>query len=257
LGGNGTKRTSPTQVWRDDFNYDGLPDPKKWTFQTDCNKWVHDDEHSEQQRYTAGRLENARVGDGVLRVTARKEEKGGCAFTSARLAARCHCLYGRVEVCARLPPHVRGLWPALWLLPTDSAYGPWPRSGEIDLCENVGWKERGTIHSSVHTAASNHRDRTHRMATTVVDDAHDAFHVYALTWRPHELLISVDGATVHRVEREDSSSNHWPFDKRFFLVLNLAVGGRWGGKMGVEDIDEASLEVAYVRVFRESDSDVD
>ena len=107
----------------------------------------------------------------------------------------------------------------------------------------------------MHTEASNHRDKTHQMTTTVVDDAHDAFHVYALTWRPDELLISVDGAVVHSLRREEKDPRRWPFDKRFFLVLNLAVGGRWGGKMGVDDIDEASLEIAYVRVFREQDGD--
>jgi len=291
-------------VWCDDFDVDGPPDPRKWGFQTECNRWIHDDNHSELQHYTSGRRENAWVEGGVLRVTARREKWGDYAYTSARLhtKAKGDWLYGRIEVCARLPPARRGLWPALWLLPTDSVYGRWPKSGEIDLCENIGWHAPGTIHTSVHTAAHNHTDRTHAHRATVVPDAHDKFHVYSLVWRPTELLLCVDGETVHSFQKgeppvrratpnapsdastdaasaasststreppvrrdptdaatDDAGSTSsaanapdWPFDQRFFLLINLAVGGKWGGKKGVDDEAlPASLEIAYVRVFQE------
>ncbi|KAK7237841.1 glycosyl hydrolase family 16 protein [Aureococcus anophagefferens] len=271
-------------VWHDDFDYDGPPDPRKWGFQTSCNRWIHDTDHAELQHYTSGRRENAWVEGGVLRVTARREPWGDHAYTSARLHTKLKgdWLYGRIEVCARLPPARRGLWPALWLLPTDSKYGRWPRSGEIDLCENIGWQPAGTIHTSVHTAVHNHRERTHSHAATTVADAHDKFHVYSLVWRPTQLLLCIDGETVHSFERgeapvrrskespgdDDASSRasgdsgatrgaepectDWPFDQRFFLLINLAVGGTWGGKHGVDDAAlPASLEIAYVRVFQE------
>ena len=162
-------------------------------------------------------------------------------------------MYGRIEVCAKLPQHFRGLWPAIWLLPTDDAYGHWPSSGEVDIMEHVGWKEKGTVHAGVHTRTSNHRDKTHRTSSTVVDDAHDAFHVYSLVWRADGMDVFVDGDLVHTVLR--SEEGDWPFDKRFYLLLNVAVGGKWAGKHGVDAAAfPATMEVAYVRVYRERGS---
>ena len=239
-------------VWADEFDYEGAPDATKWEYQTTCNAWVHDDEHLELQHYTE---RNAVVEDGCLKITARLEEEEGCAYTSSRLRTQYKgdWLYGRIEVCAKLPQHFRGLWPAIWLLPTDDAYGHWPSSGEVDIMEHVGWKEKGTVHAGVHTRTSNHRDKTHRTSSTVVDDAHDAFHVYALVWRPDRMDVFVDGDLVHTVLR--SEEGDWPFDKRFYLLLNVAVGGKWAGKHGIDEkAFPATLEVAYVRVYRERGS---
>ena len=218
-------------VWSDEFDYEGAPDATKWEYQTTCNAWVHDDEHLELQHYTE---RNAVVEDGCLKITARLEEEEGCAYTSSRLRTQYKgdWLYGRIEVCAKLPAHHRGLWPAIWLLPTDDEYGHWPSSGEVDIMEHVGWKPKGTVHAGVHTRTSNHRDKTHRTSSTVVDDAHDAFHVYALVWRPDRMDVFVDGDLVHTVLR--SEEGDWPFDKRFYLLLNVAVGGKWAGKHGVD-----------------------
>ena len=156
-------------------------------------------------------------------------------------------MYGRIDVCARLPPCRRGLWPALWLLPTESKYGRWPKSGEIDLMEHVGWGQPGTVHTSVHTASRNHRTRTHSQRTTVIKDAHDKFHVYSLVWRKTGLSICVDGEVVHAFPRDavkGETWESWPFDQRFFLLINLAVGGKWGGVKGVDDsVFPVSLEV--------------
>jgi len=234
-------------VWCDEFDYEGPPDDTKWEYQTSCNAWIHDEEHKELQHYTE---RNASVDGGSLKITARQEEEAGCAYTSARLRTqyRGDWLYGRVEVCAKLPNHHRGLWPAIWMLPTEDAYGRWPVSGEIDIMEHVGWKPRGTVFAGVHTATANHRDKTHATATTIVDDTQ--FHVYALVWREDALEVFVDEKMVHRVLRADARD--WPFDRPFYLLLNLAVGGKWAGKHGVdEEAFPATLEVAYVRVYRE------
>jgi len=247
-------------VWFDDFNYVGLPDPRRWGFQTSCNRWVHDSTHQELQHYTAGRKENAWVQDGVLRITACRERLGGCDYTSARLHTqhKGDWLYGRVDICAKLPPCKRGLWPALWLLPTDSKYGRWPQSGEIDLMEHVGWTTPGTIYSSVHTAARNHGTRSHSQKKNCIPSAHDRFHVYSLIWREDGMDLCIDGVEVHSLGKGDTGKKgdapwrDWPFDQRFFLLINLAVGGKWGGLHGVdESAFPVSLEIAYVRVYQQ------
>lgn len=236
-------------VWKDDFDYEGLPDPRRWAFQTSCNKWIHDDKHRELQWYTADRRANAWVQDGCLNITAIKEAWQGQQYTSARLHTKHKgdWRYGRIEVCAKLPGGA-GLWPAVWLLPTDSKYGEWPNSGEIDMCETVGWM-RDVVHTAVHTATFNHRLKTQHKAKTVVRQ--DEFHVYTIVWRPDHIDFCVDGDAVHAFSRTPSSSwREWPFDERFFLLVNVAVGGKWAGRFGVDDSRfPATLQVAYVRVF--------
>ena len=125
-------------VWSDEFDYNGLPDSKKWSYDTDGNSggWGN----NELQYYTASRLKNAEVKDGHLYITAHKEDFEGFKYTSARLVTRQKgdWLYGRVEVKAKIPDG-RGMWPAIWMLPTDWQYGGWPASGEIDIMESVGY----------------------------------------------------------------------------------------------------------------------
>lgn len=121
-------------VWSDEFDYEGAPDPEKWGYDVGGSGWGN----HELQNYTEG--ENASVADGVLTIEARKETLGGMDYTSTRLVSRGKgdWLYGRIEVCAKLPSG-RGTWPAIWMLPTDWAYGDWPASGEIDIMEHVGY----------------------------------------------------------------------------------------------------------------------
>jgi beta-glucanase (GH16 family) len=240
--------------WADEFTHDGLPDPERWAFQTDCNRWIHSETHNELQWYTAGREANARVTDGVLRVRAVREPHEGCSYTSARLHTRgkLEIKYGRVEVCAKLPPWRHGLWPAIWMLPAHSEFGSWPASGEIDLMEAVGWQPEGTIHHTLHTGAFNHRLKTQSTGKSRIDDASAAFHTYGLEWTPRALSLFVDDS-IHHVfrKRRGASADEWPFDRPFFLLLNLAVGGNWGGKHGVDEgAFPASMDVRSVRVFK-------
>ena len=246
-------------VFSDDFDYTGLPDKRKWSFQTNCNNWVHDRRHNERQWYTDARLENARVCGGTLKITARREDWAGGEVTSARIRTR-HKLGGdfrppcRVEVKAKLPPAKRGLWPAIWCMSSESRHGHWPKSGEIDVMESVGF-EAGVVHSVVHTEAYNWRTcrAKDRKGSVVLHDAHDAFHVYWAEWDDAGLAIGVDDAEPHfRYANEHAGPAQWPFDEPFYVMLNLAVGGNWGGKHGVADdaLENAVFEVAHVRVYR-------
>jgi beta-glucanase (GH16 family) len=118
------------------------------------------------------------------------------------------------------------------------------------MMENLGCAP-GLLHCSVHTGAYNHRLRNHRMKTARHEDAHDAFHVYTLDWIPDGLKLYVDDEPFLEFPNERRGSGAWPFDHPFHLILNVAVGGNWGGKDGIaDDVCPAQMEVAYVRVFQ-------
>ncbi len=254
----GCRPPTPTQestgdgwqlVWSDEFDYDGLPDSSKWSYAVGDHGWGND----ELQFYTDGRLENASVADGSLRITAVREEFSGRQFTSARL--RTHgkgdWQYGRIEVRAKLPEAV-GTWPAIWMMPSGWEFsdGGWPRIGEIDIMEHVGF-DPGVIHASVHTEKYYWRIGTQRTDTIRVDDPFGEFHVYALEWTANELRAYVDGEEFFKFENEGLGPPTWPFDKPFSLILNIAVGGAWGGQQGVDDnAFPQIMEVDYVRVFQ-------
>ena len=240
------------QVWADEFDRPGLPDPAKWTYEVGGDGWGN----RERQFYTNARAENARVEDGRLIVEARRERWQGQDYTSARLTSRQSWRYGRIEVRAKLP-RGRGTWPAIWMLPMKGEYGKggWPDNGEIDIMEHVGF-DPGVIHGSVHTRAYNHVDRTQRTGRTTVETAHDQFHDYVVQWRPGSITVSVDRIRYfsfdnERLKNPRADWRQWPFDRDFRLLLNLAVGGNWGGQKGVdESIWPQRLEVDYVRVYQ-------
>lgn len=236
-------------VWSDEFNYSGLPDASKWNFDTDGNSsgWGN----NELQYYTASRLKNAEVKDGFLYITAHKEDYEGFDYTSARLRTRGKgdWLYGRVEVKAKIPDG-RGMWPAIWMLSTDWEYGGWPASGEIDIMENVGW-DPNIIHASVHTESYNHILGTQKSSQKTVSTCYTDFHVYALEWELKELRGYVDDNHYFTFRNEGTGYKVWPFDKRFHLLLNVAVGGNWGGVQGVDNsIFPRTMVIDYVRVYQ-------
>lgn len=236
-----------TPAWQDEFNGRGRPDPSKWGYDLGNNNgWGN----QELEQYT-DRLDNAVVGDGVLTITARKEKLAGHDYTSARLVSKGKgdFLYGRVEVRAKLPSG-RGTWPAIWMLPTDWAYGDWPHSGEIDIMEQVGF-DPDVIHFSAHTGAYYHLIGTQKTAIQTIEHATTAFHRYRVDWTPDAIRGYIDDAKMFEFHNEGTGPEVWPFDKRFYLILNVAVGGFWGGEKGVDDtIFPASMQVDYVRVYR-------
>jgi beta-glucanase (GH16 family) len=239
-------------VWSDEFNYVGLPDPTKWDYDVGGHGWGN----KELQFYTARRKENARVENGHLVIEARREQWQKREYTSARLASRGKgdWTYGRFEVSARLPSG-RGTWPAIWMLPTSWTYGGWPNSGEIDIMEHVGF-DPDVVHTSVHTSAYNHKIGTQKTATLKLAGSRTGFNVYAVEWTPEEIRGFVNDQQLftfrnERLTKPDADYRQWPFDKPFHLLLNLAVGGDWGGQKGVDEtIWPQRMEVDYVRVYQ-------
>lgn len=236
-------------VWSDEFDRAGLPDTALWRYDVGGHGWGN----QELQHYTSSRAENARVQDGHLIIEARREPWGGNEYTSARLLSRQEWTYGRFEVRARLPSG-RGTWPAIWMLPDLPRYGGWPRGGEIDIMEHVG-HDPDVVHSSVHTQAYHHSIGTQRTGTIVVPDARSAFHVYAVEWTPESIRTWVDDEHYftfrnERLENPAADERHWPFDHPFHFVLNIAVGGTWGGQEGVDPaIWPQRLVIDYARVY--------
>jgi beta-glucanase (GH16 family) len=241
-----------TLVWSDEFDADGLPDPDLWGYDVGdgcpnlCG-WGND----ELQYYTETRLENARVEGGSLLIEARKEPFGSREYTSARLVTKGKgdWRYGKIEIRAQLPSGV-GTWPAIWMLSSGNSYGAWPASGEIDIMEHVGFAP-DSVFAAVHTAAYNHMLGTQRTGRTAVPDAERAFHVYAMEWTETRIDFYIDDVRFHSFLKEGPSYEVWPFDQPFHLILNIAVGGSWGGSQGVdESIWPQRMLVDYIRVYQ-------
>ncbi len=233
-------------VWFDEFETDGAPDASKWEYSTGGNGWGN----AELQFYTDTR-DNSIVKNGNLVITAKLDNG---KWTSARLKTQYKgdWLYGYFEIRARLPEGV-GTWPAVWMLPTHSSYGQWPRSGEIDIVEHVGF-DQDVIHATAHTKAFNHRLGTQPNRHDVVPGVSKKYHVYGLEWNPQYLQWYVDGKPFHRFENTGKGWEEWPFDKPFHLILNLAIGGSWGGQNGIDrNLKEAVMKVDYVRVYQRKD----
>ncbi len=246
-------------VWSDEFDKPGLPDPAKWGYETGFVR------NNEAQFYTSKRKENARVENGLLIIEARKEDypnpnfkpgskrdgRASASFTSASLTTQQQAAWtcGRFEVKAKVPPG-RGTWPAIWMLGTDRSQGGWPACGEIDIMEFVGF-EPGLIHANVHTAKYNHTKGTGRGDKIQIPDVGSAFHVYAMEWFPDRLDFFVDGKKYFTCKNDNGGHDSWPFDKPQYLILNLAIGGAWGGQKGIdESIFPARFEIDYVRVYQ-------
>jgi len=239
-------------VWSDEFDRAGVPDSSKWDY--DIGDGCPDNcgwGNNELQFYTND-PDNARVHDGFLIIEARKDSIRTKAFTSAKVVSRGKgdWLYGRFEIRAKLPKGV-GTWPAIWMLPSDWKYGGWPASGEIDIMEHVGY-DPGVVHGTIHTELYNHMKQTQKEGKIRIADAQDTFHVYAVDWQKDRMDFYVDDRLYHTVLRNpDDDFRGWPFDQRFYLIMNVAVGGNWGGAEGVDpDIWPQKMEIDYVRVYR-------
>jgi beta-glucanase (GH16 family) len=233
-------------TWSDEFNYSGLPDSTKWNYDVGDHGWGN----NELQYYTANRPENVRVENGHLIIEARKEMWQEKNYTSARLITKGKgdWKYGRIEVKAKLPKGL-GSWPAIWMLASTTPL-EWPDDGEIDIMEHVGY-DHGKIHASVHTKDYNHVINTQKTAIIDIPDCSEKFHVYALDWTADTIKISVDNHVYFSFGNEHKNKGAWPFDVPFHLLLNIAVGGNWGGQKGVDDKTLPwKMEVDYVRVYQ-------
>ena len=150
---------------------------------------------------------------------------------------------------AQLPEGL-GLWPAIWMLPTEKKYGEWPKSGEIDIAETVGYSP-DSVYQTIHTNSYNGMIGTQKVSLIPVKDLYRSFHTYAIEWTPEYIVYFIDGVRHQQFDNAQESTDKWPFDQDFHLVLNVAVGGNFGGKMGVdESVFPRQLKVDYVRVYQ-------
>ncbi len=242
-------------VWGDEFDGTQIDYANKWNVEIAGNGFGN----NEAQYYTARPI-NLRVENGKLIIQAHRETFTGTDgvtrnYTSGKLMSkRPGFLYGRFEIRAKIP-RGRGTWHAIWMLPDQSTFSPqyWPDNGEIDIMEHVGFDE-GRIHASIHTKLYNHRIRTQVTRSLVVPTAVDSFHVYALEWSENKLEIFVDNTKYFTFERGNLTWEGYPFTHRFHLILNLAIGGDWGGAQGIDDSAfPMQMEVDYVRVYRKAE----
>jgi len=231
--------------WQENFDYSGLPDPAKWGYDIGGNGWGN----GELQYYTNSG--NTIVDNGTLKIIAKKESFSGRNYTSARLVTKnkADWLYGRIEVKAKIPKGI-GTWPAIWMLPTDNEYGGWPKSGEIDIMEHVGY-DLNKVHFTIHTESYNHSLGTQKGSERIIATATDEFHLYRVDWASYGIRGYFDNELVFEFINPNSGSAAWPFDKKFHLLLNIAVGGSWGGLQGVNDSAfPATMEIDYIKMFR-------
>ncbi|RYC70819.1 glycoside hydrolase family 16 protein [Spirosoma sordidisoli] len=241
--------TTRKLVWADEFSTPGLPDSTKWGYEVGGNGWGN----NELQFYTRKRPENARVEGGKLIIEARRETWENRGYTSARLLTRPTqtWTYGRIEAYARLPKG-RGTWPAVWMLGKNISTAGWPRCGEIDIMEHVGYDE-GMVHGSIHSESYNHVKGTQKTNKLKLADVVNTFHLYAIEWTVDQIDFYIDDQQYYSVQRSalGNSEAQWPFNQPFYLILNLAVGGNWGGQQGVDEtIWPQRMEVDYVRVYQ-------
>lgn len=232
-------------VWADEFNSGSIPDTSKWAYETGGSGWGN----NELEYYTA-RPENARIANGNLVIDARKESYNGRNYTSARLITRgkAQWTYGKFEIKARIP-RGRGTWPAIWLL---SANNPliWPDNGELDIMEEVGYAPN-IIHGTAHNKLYNGANGKQKGDSKFIPDAQDSFHVYSLEWTATQVTWMIDNTVFYTYYDPGLGMDGWPFNKDFFMILNVAVGGNWGGALGVDDsVFPQNMLVDYVRVYQ-------
>ena len=239
-----------TLIFEDEFDTGSMPDPEKWAFDTHANAggW-----YNEELQYYGP--DNATLEDGALIITARKgapdeaDDYGGQSWSSARLHTKdlFSFTYGRAEARIKVPCG-RGLWPAFWMLP-EGELG-WPEGGEIDIMEYVG-HQPDQFYATVHTGAFNHRAGTQVGASRTVQPACGVWHTHRLDWEEDGLTISLNGTPYFTFENDGRGAASWPFDGPFHLLLNMAIGGSWGGAEGVDETAfPARMEVDYVRVWQ-------
>jgi beta-glucanase (GH16 family) len=232
-------------VWSDEFNNaagSGRLDSSKW------DHFIGPNYNNQEKQYYTDRAENYRVSGGVLKIIGKRERYGGMDYTSASIKTKGMGDWGpghRIEVRAKVPMGV-GTWPAIWMMPTDSAYGGWPDSGEIDIMEAVG-RSPDKLFGTVHTGAYNHMKGTHQGSNYYTDPSE--WHTYSIDWEDTQIKWYVDSYYFNKFAPDDTSNTaKWPFDQRFYLILNLAIGGTLGGSVRFGDEDQV-MEIDYVRVY--------
>ncbi|SMO40593.1 Glycerophosphoryl diester phosphodiesterase [Saccharicrinis carchari] len=253
-------------VWSDEFNYRGKPDSTKWGY-------AYGFIANREDQYYTDSLKNVRVQGGHLIIETHKEEiankdygnpdllkkswmkyaaeRKTAAYTSGRVNTKnlASWKYGRIEVRAKLPRGV-GLWPAIWMLGDNRKEVGWPECGEIDIMEHVGFNP-DSVFATIHTKAYNHMKGTHKGKKIFIDRPYDTFNVFALEWTPEKMDFLLNGIVYNQILNENKTTAEWPFDQKFYLIINTAVGGMLGGKKGIDNsVFPQQMLVDYVRVFQ-------
>jgi len=239
LMGNCQTTQTESLIWSDEFNYNGLPDPSKWSYEQGFVR------NREPQYYTKERPENAVVTDGNLVITARREDYNEAKYTSASIVTKgkFSFTYGRVEVRAKLPEGTN-VWPAIWTL---GISGKWPHCGEIDIMEYWGTNPN-SVSANVHTGDYNHSKGTGRGGKITYQEPWKDFHIYALEWYPDKLDFYFDDTMYYSCIKKGEGIGEWPFDSPQYLLINLALTA---GKTGIDDsIFPAKYKIDYVRIYK-------
>jgi beta-glucanase (GH16 family) len=227
-------------IWADEFNDKSGLNTSIWTYEigNGYNGWGN----NELQYYT-DRTENISVDTGYLRITAKREDYEGYQFTSSRIitADKYELTYGKVVIRAKLP-FGTGTWPALWMLGGSISTIGWPACGEIDIMEHVG-KNQNRIHGSLHNAL--HYGGNSKSGSTYVSNVSDEFHEYIVVWSPKYIAFYADTRQYYSYTIETGD----PYNSPFFFIMNIAMGGNWGGDVDPE-YSESSMFVDYIRVYR-------
>lgn len=235
-------------VFNDEFDYEGKPNPTKWNYDIGG----HGGGNNELQYYTDSE-ENAHVKDGKLFIIGKRQKMGDKEYTSAKLVTdgTFSFKYGQIDVSAKLPKGA-GSWPAIWMLSQSIKEKDWPLCGEIDIMEHVG-KDENMIHVSLHSETYNHVINTQQTYSERLENVTGQFHKYSCQWNEDAITFFYDDRQVARFVKNgpgrDTTEKGWPFDQEFYLILNVAVGGNWGGEVD-EQMLPFVMEVEYVRIYQ-------
>ena len=237
-----------TLVWADEFDSGTAPNTDYWSYETGAGGWGN----NEKQTYTAD-SSNVYVSDGTLKIKAIKDSYG--TWTSGRIktAGKKYWKYGYVEANIKLPEGNSGIWPAFWMMPNESVYGSWPRSGEIDIMEYSPGSVANACYSTLHHSSSEADAGTDvypSLGRTVIDNRTNEFHKYGILWTQDYIETFYDGKSLGtQYLKGNKNWVEWPYDQNFFIILNLAMGGNLG-KIIPSDLTEATYEIDYVRVYQ-------
>lgn len=225
-------------VWEDHFNGSSL-DTTSWNHEVAKPGWVN----NELQRYT--KVENIEIVKGKLLIIAKKDNN---EITSGRINTKGKRIftYGLIEIKAKIPQGI-GTWPALWMLGQNIDEVDWPACGELDIMEHVG-KHPNFIHSSIHNTSG--YGATPYTGILEIKTPFTKFHIYGMEWTKEFIAFYIDGKLVYHYQPEIKNMDTWPFDKPFFIIFNVAIGGNWGGPVVDDQLFPAVMTVDWVKVYQ-------
>ena len=238
-----------TLVWSDEFDGPNIDD-SKWNFEIGTGNWGWG--NGEHQYYT-DRQENTFIEDGKLIIQALSENYAGSNYTSARLTTKNKgdWTYGKIEGKIKVP-NAGGTWPAFWMMPTDSFYGTWPNSGEIDIMEHYGC-DTNYVHATVHNNIYNWNEGIPPISYTTYTNATSDFHIYEVEWDENELRFYVDSEYLGTYSKTDSGWQQWPYDQNFYIILNLAISSHFMTCSTEDNLFPQKLEIDYIRVYQKQE----